>query len=124
MGPLSRGDPSGKHYLDLVDAGFAFTRTPVPLEAIDVLGERTACDAPAIGLLPTRLALMTLVGHTHGSAFLDRSMRAREFDVLCRLVEEVPVRELKFSDDLGALVSSCRVPPGTVGWPVRKDRPY
>jgi len=31
---------------------------------------------------------------------------------LCRLVEEVPVRELKFSDDLGALVSSCRVLAG------------
>ena len=105
-------DPSGKYYLDLDDAGFAFERTPVPLEAIYVLGERTACDAPAIGLLPTRLALMTLVGHTYGSAFLDRSMMAREFDVLCRLVEEVPVRELKFSDDLGALVSSCRVLAG------------
>ena len=77
-------------------------------------------DAPAIGLLPPRLALMTLVGHTYGSAFLDRSMRAREFDVLCRLVEEVPVRELRFSDDLGALVVELPGARRTVRRPVRQ----
>jgi hypothetical protein len=109
--PLS-SDTSVKHSLDLVDAGYAFQATPVPLEAIYVLGERSSLESPAISPLAPRLALMTLVGHTYGSAFLDRAMRAREFDVLCRLVEEVPVRELRFSDDLGALVSSCRVLAG------------
>ena len=115
-------DTSVKHGLDLVDAGYSFQTTPVPLEAVYVLGERSARQSPAIGSLPPRQALMTLVGHTYGSAFLDRSMRAREFDVLCRLVEEVPVRELRFSDDLGALVSSCRVLSEGMAGPV--NRPH
>ena len=110
-------DPSGKHSFDVLDAGFGFQTTPVPLAGIYVLGERTPRDAPAISPLPPRVALMTLVAHTYGSACLDRSMRAREFDVLCRLAEEVSVRELRFSDDLGALVSGCRALADAAGPP-------
>ena len=75
----------------------------------DVLKERSANRlSPGIRLMPPQAALMALVGQTYGNCLLDRPMRAREFDVLCRLVERVPVRELRFGDDLGALVSSCR----------------
>ena len=100
----------GKHYLDLLAAGYPFQDAPVPVETIYVLKERSAHpEPPAIRLMPPRAALMALVGQTYGNCLLDRPMRAREFDVLCRLVERVPVRELRFGDDLGALVSSCRV---------------
>jgi hypothetical protein len=102
-------DTFGKYFLDLDHAGYAFQATPVPIAAVYLLGGRSAAgESPATRALPPRDALVALVGHTYGSAFLDRSMRAGEFDVLCRLVDEVPVRELTFSDDLGGLVSSCR----------------
>ena len=37
-------------------------------------------------------------------------MRALEFDVLCRLVDRVPVRQLRFGDDLSTLQASCGCP--------------
>lgn len=102
-------DTYRKHYLDLLDAGYPFQDTPVPVDTIYVLKERSANRlSPGIRLMPPQAALMALVGQTYGNCLLDRPMRAREFDVLCRLVERVPVRELRFGDDLGALVSSCR----------------
>jgi hypothetical protein len=103
------GEGCGKHYLDLVEAGYSYQAAPVPIAAIFVLGERSPDrDSPSIRPMPPRSALMALTRHTYGSSFLDRAMRAREFDVLCRLVEQVPVRELRFGDNLEQLVSSCR----------------
>jgi hypothetical protein len=103
----------GKHYLDLIEAGYAFQATPVPIEAVYLLGERSPDRrSPLMSVVPARPAFMALLGHTFGSAFLDPAMRVREFDVLCRLVECVLVRELRFGDDLGALVSSCRALAG------------
>jgi hypothetical protein len=110
-----------KHYLDLLDAGYSFQSAPVPIDAVYVLRERVpGRQSPLVTAMPRRAALMALVGHTHGNRLLDRTMRARELDVLCALVERVPVRELQFGDDLGALVSSCRV---LSEWPVEQNRP-
>jgi hypothetical protein len=98
-----------KHYLDLVDAGHPFQDAPVPIEIIYLLGERSPeLRSHSIAVLPPRAALISLVGHTYGSSFLDCAMRAHEFDLLGRLVQSVPVRELRFGDNLGQLLSSCQ----------------
>jgi hypothetical protein len=108
--PRGHGDSQGKHSLDLTEGVSAFQTTPLPIEAVYLLGERSGTRrTPAIRSISPRTALMALVGHAYGTRFRDRTMRAREFDVLCRLVERVPVRELRFGNDLGELVSSCRV---------------
>lgn len=108
FGSLDR-DAYRKRTVDVVDAGYAFHATPVPIRAVYVLTERAAPGQPlAIRDLTAREALITLVRHTHGGSFLDREMRARELDVIARLVERVAVRELTFSDNLEDLVSSCR----------------
>jgi hypothetical protein len=84
---------------------------PAPIDAIYLLEERPKPGSAPLAIEPVRpsSALLALVRHTFGGAYLDPAMRAREFDVLCRLVERVPVRELRFADDLGQLVASCRV---------------
>ena len=104
-----------KQVLDLQATGCSFQSAPVPIEAVYLLGERLAVgsDAPSITAVSPSAALVALVRHAYGGCFLDRTMRAREFDVLCQLVEHVPVRELRFGDDLSALVASCRVIAGT-----------
>jgi hypothetical protein len=102
-------DAYRKRQVDVVDAGYAFHATPARIRAVYVLAERTAAgQAPAVRDLAVREALITLVCHTHGGSFLDQEMRVRELDVIARLVERVPVRELTFSDSLDDLVSSCR----------------
>ena len=102
-------DEYSKHVLDLQAAGCPFHDAPVPIEAIYLLGERLAvgASAPSITAVSRPAALVALVRHAYGGCFLDRTMRAREFEVLCRLVEHVPVRELQFGNDLGELVASC-----------------
>jgi hypothetical protein len=97
-----------KRYLDL-EAGDRFQPTPVPLEVIYVLGDRaTACRRLRVEPVHPRAALMALVKHTYGNYLLDAPMRAREFGVLSRVAEKVPVRHLTFADDIAQLLESCR----------------
>jgi hypothetical protein len=51
--------------------------------------------------------LMALVGNSFASTILDKPMRAREFDVLGRLVECVPIRRLARPSDLVHLSEFC-----------------
>ena len=98
-----------KRRLDLVEHGYRFHERAVPVGAICVLASRSASSqGPTIRALRPRAALMTLVSQTYGNYLLDPSMRAREFDVLGRLVETVCVNELSLSADLDDLVSDCR----------------
>jgi hypothetical protein len=102
-------DAYRKRGVNVVDAGYAFYSAPARIRAVYVLGERVAAgQPPAVRALAPREALITLVCHTHGGSFLDREMRARELEMIARLVERVPVRELTVSDSLEDLVSNCR----------------
>jgi len=97
-----------KRYFDL-EAGDRFQPTPVPLELIYLLGDRaTACQRLRVESVQPRAALMALVKHTYGNYLLDVPMRAREFEVLSRVAERVPVRQLTFADDIAQLLESCR----------------
>jgi hypothetical protein len=98
-----------KRYVNALDAGYRFQSTPVPIETVYVLCERAARrQRPRVARLTPRDALVALVRHTHGGSFLDRDMRARELEVIARLVEQGAVRELSFGDSLEDLVESCR----------------
>jgi hypothetical protein len=116
----SDGDAYRKRSVDALDAGYRFQDTPVPIEAVYVLAEREqGVRRPVVRGLAPRDALIALVQHTHGGSFLDRGMRARELELIARLVETVPVRELAFGDSLEDLVASCRMiadaPAGPTG---------
>jgi hypothetical protein len=100
-----------KRVFDPKGSGSPFDDRSVPIAAIYMLGERLREGAapPLIEPVPPSAALVALVRHTFGGSYLDRAMRALEFDVLCRLVDRVPVRQLRFGDDLSALQASCEV---------------
>ena len=98
-----------KHRLDLLEHGYRFHERPAPVRAIFVLQDRSGSSAsPATRVLTSGAALMSLVTHTFGNYLLDESMRAREFDVLGRIAETVPVRELAFAPGLELLVPNCQ----------------
>jgi hypothetical protein len=102
-------DPHRKRSIDALDAGYRFQPTPVPIDVVYVLAQRVAGrEYPGVGQLPPRQALIALTRHTYGGCYLDGVMRAREFEVVARFVERVPVRELTLGDSLQDLISSCR----------------
>jgi hypothetical protein len=68
-------------------------------------------QAPRVAQLSSRQALLELVQNTYLNWLLDRERRAAEFDVLTRLVMEVPVRRIIPHSDphrIGALCDLIR----------------
>jgi hypothetical protein len=96
-----------KRYLDLAAAGLSFHRAPLPIGQVFVLASPTDGTASAVRRLGPREGLVALLRHTYGTYLIDTAMRAREFDVLARLVEAVPVCELRFGAGVDTLASQC-----------------
>ena len=90
-----------KRYLDLGAAALPFQRTPLPLGRVLVLAGPAPAAGPAIRPLGAREGLVALLRHTYGTYLIDMGMRAREFDVLARLVDAVPVCEVRFAAGRG-----------------------
>jgi hypothetical protein len=107
---LPRITPDGeKRRLDLGNQRTPFERRPLGLGAIYVLGERRADPAPHVEILRAKTGLLSLVADTYANKILDRDLRAREFDVLSRLVETVPIRRVYPHTDASRLGDLCRV---------------
>jgi hypothetical protein len=86
-----------------------FVNRAVPLGAVYFLGERRSEAAPAVEAVRSQTALLALVADTFANKILDREMRAREFDVLGRLVTGVPVRQVFPHSDPSRIHDLCRV---------------
>jgi hypothetical protein len=97
-----------KHCLALGERGPGFESHPLPLAAIYILGARRPDSAPSLELLRPREALLSLVANTYANKILDREMRAREFEVLSRLVTSVPIRRVHPHTDPCRLDQLCR----------------
>jgi len=98
-----------KHRVDLIERGYRFHDSAVPVDTICVLAGRSGSgEQVVLRALSPRAALMALVGQTYGNYLLDGSMRAREFDLLGRVAGTVRVSELAFRDGLDDLVQGCR----------------
>jgi hypothetical protein len=96
-----------KQYLDLEAAGLAFQRTPLPVGQVFVLAGQTPGTAPVIRPLGPREGLVALLRHTYGTYLIDMGMRARELDILARLVDAVPVCEVRFAAGLDTIGAQC-----------------
>ena len=84
-----------KRYLDLTQQSGRFETEPRPLAAIFLLHER--CDdpgAPFVESIPRAEALMSLIANTYATKLMDKQMRAREFELLSRLLTRVPLRRV------------------------------
>lgn len=98
-----------KCYLDLTAPGYQFQHEPLPLAAIYVLGKRHARTvAPCITAMPGHASLLTLVGNTYANLLLDPAMRARELELLSRVITHVPLRRLTPHPDLAHLARLCQ----------------
>jgi hypothetical protein len=99
--------PWDKRFLDLDERG-GFAADPLPLDAIYVLGERDAvAEVPVLETLSGCEALMHLVGNTYVNYLLDDAARGRDFEVLSRLVAQVPVRSVRTSSSLMRVSDLC-----------------
>ena len=79
-----------KRYLDLTGR---FPRKAVPLSAIYLFSERRdEPGAPFVQAVDRTDALLSLIANTYTNYLIDRSMQARQFDLLTRVLANVPVR--------------------------------
>jgi hypothetical protein len=94
-----------KCYLDLSKQ---FQAKPLPLAAIYQLAERQHDHAaPFIQALNGSDALMSLVANTYATKLMDKQMRAREFELLGRVLNYVPVRRVTPHADAGRIGDLC-----------------
>jgi len=81
-----------KCFLDLREN---FHGEPVPLAAIYHLNQRRDdVAAPFVETLDRSEGLMSLVANTYATKLMDKQMRAREFQLLTRVLRHVPLRRL------------------------------
>ena len=99
-----------KRYLDLSTEPKRFHAQPAALAAIYFLDDRLDCvTAPRIEALSKRDGLMRSIVNTYSNIPIDGSMRAREFEVLGRLINRVPVRKVHAHKDPDKLSNFCQV---------------
>lgn len=97
-----------KRYLPLDQNGHRFVSRPLPLGAIYILyGRDSALTAPVIEELSGKEAFMALVANTYVNHLLDQDMRRAEFDVLTRIVSEIPIRKVRSIAEPSAIFHLC-----------------
>jgi hypothetical protein len=98
-----------KRRLGLGDQGTRFESRALPLQVIYLLGGRRPDPAPSVEAIAKQAVLVDLVANTYANKILDRDMRAREFDVLARLVTAVPIRRVFPHSDPNRIQDLCQV---------------
>jgi hypothetical protein len=84
-----------KRCLNLQEAqGTKFEERPLPLGAIYVLEKSAGGSEKGVEIVSQKTALMTLVGNTYATNFLNAKQRADEFEILSRVVATVPIRKI------------------------------
>lgn len=97
-----------KRYLPLGENGYRFASNPLPLGAIYILDSRdSALTAPTIEEISGKEAFMALVANTYVNYLLDQDMRRTEFEVLSRVVSEIPLRRVCAPEEPSAIFGLC-----------------
>ena len=98
-----------KRFLALADSGPSrFERRRLPIGAIYVFDE-AAGSSQCLESVSKKDALMMLVANTYATNFLDAKQRAGEFEVLSRLVAQVPVRRVNARRGLVSIGELCEL---------------
>jgi hypothetical protein len=82
------------------DDELKFAQRALPLGVIYLLQERTSDSRAHLGSVPLRAAFMALVANSYATQILNHQMRENEFDVLSRLVPQVPIYSLQAPRDV------------------------
>jgi hypothetical protein len=84
-----------KRYLDLTERPEQFQQQSLRLAAIYLLSPRLDdAAAPFIQPLDKSEGLISLVANTYATKLMDKEMRAREFELLTRVLTNVPLRRV------------------------------
>jgi hypothetical protein len=98
-----------KCYLDLTQEQYDFKKEPLPLAAIYLLDNRSEDPtAPSVHEVPSNEALISLIANTYATYLMDKKMRAREFELLGRVLKNVPVRRVVPHVDPVNIPSLCK----------------
>jgi hypothetical protein len=82
----------------------------LPLGLIYLFAPRSDdAGTPRVEEMRPREALLNLVQNTYMNWLLDRKQRAAEFDILSRLVQQVPVRRIVPHRDPGRIAALCEL---------------
>lgn len=99
-----------KRILALAHDQAQFEEQSLPLAAIFVLGERTADEsAPSLEPLTPQQVMLALVANSYATSLLDSDMRAREFSLLGRMLQRVPVQRVRFHESPAHMDKFCDV---------------
>jgi hypothetical protein len=91
-------------------SGLRFSAETVAVDSIFLLQERSKdAAAPLVEPIDKREALMWLVANTYANQLLDDETRAREFALLGRLLNSVPVKRLRAQQDLSRIGALCEL---------------
>lgn len=101
-----------KRFLPLDGAMAAFEARRRPVAVIYILAERSEEEAPLIEEVTPREALLELVRNTYMNWLLDRKQRIAEFDLLSKLVTQVPVRRIVPHVDPARIGALCELVTG------------
>jgi hypothetical protein len=94
-----------KCYLDLTEQ---FPTTAVPLSAVYLFGDRRYDDdAPLVEAQDYTEALLSLIANTYTNYLIDKNMQARQFDLMTRVLANVPVRRVIPHSDPRGLQQLC-----------------
>ena len=97
-----------KCYLDLSESAGRFESEPRRLAAIYLLDERSEdSQAPFVQPLDAAEGMISLVANTYATKLLDKHMRAREFDLLSRVLAHVPLRRVTPHAEARRLAELC-----------------
>jgi hypothetical protein len=95
-----------KCYLDLTER--SFQAESLPLAAIYHLGERRHdVTAPFVEALDQSQGLLSLIANTYATKLMDKQMRAREFELLTRVLHNVPLRRVTPRADPARIPELC-----------------
>lgn len=98
-----------KRYLDLESSG-GFEQRPRPLSAIYLLdGHRDFPVAPFVESMPASTALLSLLGHVRGDFHVSKQAHGREFEMLARVVQGMPVMRVVTGSEPCSPASLCDV---------------
>jgi len=99
-----------KKYLALDGVRASFELRKLQVGVIYLLAERSEEDsAPRFEEIPGRDALMELVSNTYMNQLLSREQRAREFELLSRLVNQVPCKQLVPHHSASKIEALCKI---------------
>ena len=97
-----------KCYLDLAARPEQFQRKPLPLAAIYQLADRSDdATAPFVKPLDRAEGLISLVANSYATKLMDKQMRAREFELLTRVLNNVPLRRVTPHTDPARIPELC-----------------